>query len=229
MFVRLTCDSFGDPGPWETESFESFADEMMDSFKRSAIEEWPDGANDDETKEEFIDRFSLELREKFINSLEEVKNDAQITVDIDDVKNYGSLTQAIKERGREEGFFLPLDKSELYDEGASVDIRAVCTVRRYCHECEPEDIFIIDPKTGISGTGTGDKEDLDSIGIEWDKHSCVELEVPDFEDVIQYPDHFIAMANAVFQYHSACSDMDEWRNMVKTIRDIAEETKEIEL
>lgn len=68
-------EEFGEPGPFEAESKESFADEMENNFRQWAYEAWYrledwERADYNGTYNDFIRNASEKMRKNFINGLE---------------------------------------------------------------------------------------------------------------------------------------------------------------
>lgn len=73
---RNTNEAYGMPGPFEAESREALANEMMPTFRewaKQAFWRHDDSADATEDELEFIAEYIGECRREFISSLEEVQ------------------------------------------------------------------------------------------------------------------------------------------------------------
>lgn len=64
--------------------------------------------------------------------------------------------------------------------------------------------------------------------ITWSDESEIELVCPEIEDAIESPKEAAEMAQAVIDTHGAESDKDDWRKLVKAIKEAAEAFDDID-
>jgi len=68
---------YGEAGPWECESDEQLANDMVPSFTMWAAAEWLQDDETTEDRETFINRRIDEMRDEFLGGLCEVYDDGQ--------------------------------------------------------------------------------------------------------------------------------------------------------